>query len=46
MIQKDVEYQKEPRWPVEMQVLSEKITHIAALPAEPEPFYVKSKENQ
>lgn len=41
--QKDVEYQKEPRWPVEMQVLPDKITHIMTLPNEPEPFYIKSK---
>lgn len=37
-----MEYQREPRWPIEMQVLADKIKHIDIAPEEPEPFYIKS----
>lgn len=40
---KEIEYQREPRWPVEMQVLPDKIRHIESFSKEPEPYYVKSK---
>ena len=43
---KGSEYQREPRWPIEMQVLPDKIRHIEATNKEPEPFYVKSKQIQ
>ncbi|CAF0708203.1 unnamed protein product [Brachionus calyciflorus] len=39
---KELEYQREPRWPVEMQVLPEKIRHIDTVFNESEPFYVKT----
>jgi hypothetical protein len=41
--QKELEYQREPRWPVEMQVLPDKIKHIQGISNESEPFYVKSR---
>lgn len=42
---KDGEYQREPRWPIEMQVLPDKIRHIDTAFPNPEPFYVKSKHD-
>ena len=39
---KEIELQREPRWPVEMQVLPDKIRHINVVPKEQEPFYVKT----
>ena len=40
---KDGEYQREPRWPIEMQVLSDKIRHIDTPFPQAEPFYSRSK---
>ncbi len=42
---KGIEYQREPRWPTEMQVLPEKIRHIQTPFNEVETFYQKSKIN-
>jgi hypothetical protein len=39
---KEIELQREPRWPVEMQVLPDKIRHISVVPKEQEAFYVKT----
>ena len=39
---KDGEYQREPRWPIEMQVLSDKVRHIDTAFPTPEPFYARS----
>jgi hypothetical protein len=41
--QKELEFQREPRWPTEMQVLPEKIKHVQWAPGGPEPFYKSSK---
>ena len=40
---KEGDYQREPKWPIEMQVLPDKIKHIDEGSIEPEPFYVKSR---
>jgi hypothetical protein len=39
---KDGEYQREPRWPIEMQVLPDKIRHIDNSFPQAEPFYSRS----
>ena len=39
---KDLDFQREPRWPIEMQVLPERIKHINVIPNYPEPFYTRS----
>ena len=39
---KEIELQREPRWPVEMQVLPDKIRHINVVPKEQEQFYAKT----
>jgi cytosolic carboxypeptidase protein 2/3 len=38
----DLDYQREPRWPIEMQVLPGRIKHINVIPKEPEIFYTKT----
>ena len=40
---KEIDYQREPRWPIEMQVLPERVKHIITMPNFAEPFYMKSK---
>jgi hypothetical protein len=40
---KELDYQREPRWPMEMQVLPERVKHITTMPNFTEPFYVRSE---
>ncbi len=41
----DTDYQREPRWPIELQVLNERVRHLNAVPSKPEPFYQRSKNS-
>jgi hypothetical protein len=43
---KEADHLREPHWPIEMQVIKDKIHHIDTVFQDTEPFYIKSKKHQ